>query len=97
MTSAFPPQLAALATEGLARSALPGAPVRPTQPARPPRRFFRRGQRASSPGKERPRGSDQLALDLQALLDAGLVESHDGPGLRRSALSPRGLKLPARH
>jgi hypothetical protein len=74
MTSAFPPQIAALATEAIAHSALPHAPVHPAQPAKPPRRLFRRELRESSPGNDRPRESDQLALDLQALLDAGLVE-----------------------
>jgi hypothetical protein len=79
MTSAFPPQLAAMATGDLARSALPHAPVR----------------RTSSPGtgKAPPRASDQLALDLQALVDAGLVEFRDGHGVRRYILSPRGLEL----
>jgi hypothetical protein len=80
MTSAFPPQLAAMATMDLAQSALPHAPVR----------------RTSSPGKERPRESresEQLALDLQALVDAGLVEFRDGAGVRRYVLSPRGLEL----
>lgn len=96
MTSAFPPQLAALVTENLARSALPHAPVHPAQPADPPRRLFRRKLRTSSPGHERPRESDQLALDLQALLDAGLIEFHDGPGVRRYVLSPLGLEFTAR-
>ncbi|MEA2431488.1 MAG: hypothetical protein QOF65_347 [Thermoleophilaceae bacterium] len=77
MTSAFPPQLAAMASRDLAQSALPHAPVR----------------RASSPRKERPRQSDQLAIDLQALVDAGLVEFRDGPGVRHYVLSPRGLEL----
>jgi hypothetical protein len=93
MTSAFPPQLAALATASHAHSALPLAPARPARPPKPPRRLFRRKPRTSSPGNERPRASDQLALDLQALVDAGLVEFHDGPGVRRYVLSPRGLEL----
>jgi hypothetical protein len=92
MTSPFPPQLAALSTAGLAHSALPHAPVLPARPAKPPRRLFRRKLRASPPGNERPRASDQLALDLQALVDAGLVEFRDGPGVRRYVLSPRGLE-----
>jgi hypothetical protein len=94
MTSAFPPQLAALASASLAHSALPHAPVRPARPAEPPRRLFRRRKlRTSSRGNERPRESDQLALDLQALVDAGLIEFRDGPGVRRYVLSPRGLEL----
>ena len=93
MTSHLPPQLAALATAGLAQSALPHAPVRPARPAKPPRRLFRRKLRTASPGNERPSAADQLALDLQALLDSGLVEFHDGPGVRRYVLSPRGLEL----
>ena len=93
MTSAFPPQLAALATGDLAQSALPHAPVRPARPAKPPRRLFGRKLRTSAPASERPRESDQLALDLQALVDAGLIEFRDGPGVRRYVLSPRGLEL----
>jgi hypothetical protein len=93
MTSAFPPQLAALATGDLAHSALPQAPVRPAQPAKPSRRPFRRKLRASSPRNEPPRESERLALDLQALVDAGLIEFRDGPGVRRYVLSPRGLEL----
>jgi hypothetical protein len=96
MTSTFPPQLGALAAEPLARSALPHAPVQPMQPDKPPRRLFRPGLRASARGNERPGESEQLALDLQALVDAGLVEFHDGPGLRRYALTLRGLELTAR-
>jgi hypothetical protein len=82
MTSTFPPQLAALATRSLAHSALPHAPVIPA--------------RRSSRGDEQPRESDQLALDLQALVDAGLIEFRDGPGVRRYVLSPRGLELTVR-
>jgi hypothetical protein len=93
MTSAFPPQLAALATMGLAQSALPHAPMRPAQPAKPPRRLFQRKLGTPSSANERPRESDQLALDLQALVDAGLIEFRDGPGVRRYVLSPRGLEL----
>jgi hypothetical protein len=95
MTSAFPPQLAALATEQLAHSALPYAPVRPAQPDKPTRRLLRRELRTSSPRDERPRESDQLALDLQALVEAGLIEFHDGPGVRRYVLSPRGQEFTA--
>jgi hypothetical protein len=93
MTSAFPPQLAAMATASLGHSALPHAPVRPARPPKPPRRLFRRKLRTSTRGNERPRESDQLALDLQALVDAGLIEFRDGPGIRRYVLSPRGLEL----
>ena len=93
MTSAFPPQLAALATAGYAQSALPHAPVRPARPEQPPRRLFRRKLSTSAPGNEQPRESDQLALDLQALVDAGLIEFRDGPGVRRYVLSPLGLEL----
>jgi hypothetical protein len=93
MTSAFPPQLAAMATASHARSALPHAPVRLARPAKPPRRLFRKRLNAPSPANERPRESDRLALDLQALVDAGLVEFHDGPGVRRYILSARGLEL----
>jgi hypothetical protein len=96
MTSVFPPQLAAQVAEDLARSALPHAPVHPVQPAKPPRRLFRRKLGASAPGNERPRESDQLALDLQALVDAGLIEFRDGPGVRRYVLSPRGLEMTVR-
>jgi hypothetical protein len=69
-----------MATRDLAQSALPNAPVR----------------RTPSPGKERPRQSDELALDLQALVDAGLIEFRDGAGVRRYVLSPRGLELTIR-
>jgi hypothetical protein len=93
MTSSFPPQLAALAAAGHARSALPHAPVRPARPAKPRRRLFQRKPRTPSPGRRRPRETDQLALDLQALVDAGLVEFRDGPGVRRYVLSARGLEL----
>jgi hypothetical protein len=93
MTSAFPPQLAAMATASLGHSALPHAPVRPARPPKPSRRLFRRKLRTSTRGNERPRESDQLALDLQALVDAGLIEFRDGPGIRRYVLSPRGLEL----
>jgi hypothetical protein len=93
MTSAFPPQLAALTTAGYAQSALPHAPVRPAPRAQPPRRLFRRKLRTSSPDSVRPRESDRLALDLQALVDAGLIEFRDEPGVRRYILSSRGLEL----
>jgi hypothetical protein len=93
MTSALPPQLAALATGDLARSALPHAPVRRVQPAEPRRRLFRGKLRMSAPGSDPPRAPNQLALDLQALVDAGLIEFRDGPGVRHYALTPRGLAL----
>ena len=93
MTSAFPPQIAAMATASLGHSALPHAPVRPARPAKPPRRLFQRKPRTPLPGNQRPRETDQLALDLQALVDAGLVEFRDGPGVRRYVLSARGLEL----
>jgi hypothetical protein len=93
MTSVFPPQLAALATAGYAQSALPHAPVRPAPPVQQPRRLFRRKLRTSSPASVRPREADQLALDLQALVDAGLIEFRDEPGVRRYVLSSRGLEL----
>jgi hypothetical protein len=93
MTSAFPPQLAALATMGHARSALPHAPVRLARPAKPPRRLFRRELRTPAPAGERPSAPERLALDLQALVDAGLVEFRDGAGVRQYVLSARGLEL----
>jgi hypothetical protein len=93
MTSAFPPQFAALTAGGIAQSALPHAPVLAAQPAKSPRRLLRRKPRISSPRNERPRESGQLAVDLQALVDAGLIEFHDQPGLRRYALSQRGRRL----
>ena len=93
MTWAFPSQLSALATGDLARSALPDAPVRPAQPPKPPGRLSRWKLRSSSRADERPRESDRLPLDLQALVDAGLIEFEDGPWVRRYVLTPRGLDL----
>jgi hypothetical protein len=93
MTSAFPPQLAALTTMAHAQSALPHAPVRRARPPKPQRRLFTRKLRAPAPADEQPREPDRLALDLQALVDAGLVEFRDGAGVRRYVLSARGLEL----
>src|SRR5689334_9220695 len=39
---------------------------------------------------------NELALDLEALVDAGLIEFRDEPGARRYALSARGQELAGR-